>query len=408
MRRVLLFSSLFPNAEQPRHGIFIQTRAAKLLDSGDVDLRVVAPVPWFPSKSSRWGRFATFARVPRRERRGALDVLHPRFLSIPGSPPGATALAMAAAALPAVRRLIADGFDFDLIDAHFYYPDGVAAALLARWVGKPYTVTARGSDITFWPGRTLPRAMLRWAARGAGANAAVSAALAEEMARLGIERVKVLRNGVDTGLFFEEPREATRARLGLSGRVLLSVGNLIELKGHHLAIDTLQALPDTCLVIIGDGPDAAALRQRARDAGVAEHVRFVPVLPQAELRSYYSAADVLVLASSREGWPNVLLEAMACGTRAVAPDVWGMAEIITEPAAGELATSRSVPALVAAIGRVLAGGVERAATRAYACRFGWEATTRAQIEMFDEVLRASQPVRSRAGARVPFREGSAD
>src|SRR5262245_1910191 len=75
---------------------------------------------------------------------------------------------------------------------------------------------------------------------------------------------------------------------------------------------------DSCRLLVGDGPEPASRAALAARLGLAARVRFVAALPQDELPRYYSAADVLVLASSREGWANVLLEAMACGTPVVA------------------------------------------------------------------------------------------
>lgn len=391
-RRILTFTSLFPNSEQPRHGIFIQTRLRKLLDSGQVDARVVAPVPWFPSRSSRFGRLAAYARVPQEESRDGLQVFHPRYLALPGPAARLTPLSMAASALPLIRRLVASGFDFDIIDAHYYYPDGVAAALLAKWLGKPFVVTARGSDITYWPTQCLPRKMILWASRHAGRNAAVSAALADEMKRLGFSggAPAVLRNGVDTELFHEEPRVSVRERLGLSGIVAVSVGNLIELKGHHLVIEALQNLPEVSLIIIGDGPEAHRLKELVKRYNLESRVRFVGVIPQTELRAYYSAADLLILASSREGWPNVLLEAMACGTPVVATRVWGVPEIVAAPEAGVLVDDRSAAALAQGVRHLLEANIERHHTRAYAGRFGWDATTRAQLDMFSVALNVTK------------------
>lgn len=389
--RILTFTSLYPNAEQPRHGVFIETRLRQLVASGRIEAKVVAPVPWFPFASPRFGRYGAFARVARREARNGIDVRHPRFLAVPGVGTALSPAAMAAGALPALRALQREGFDFDLIDAHFFYPDGVAAVLLGKWLAKPVVVTARGSDITYWPALGLPRRMIRWAGRAAGCCAAVSRALADEMVRLGLGREppRVLRNGVDLELFHPQGRSAARAALGFEGLVALSVGNLVELKGHHLAIEALAGVSGATLAIIGSGPEEARLRALAERLGMSGRVRFVGVLAQAELRRYYAAADVLVLASSREGWPNVLLEAMACGTPVVATRVWGMPEVVTAPEAGLLVPERSAAALRAGIEALLAAPPDRAATRRYAEGFDWGATTAAQLEMF-EWLRNAQ------------------
>lgn len=96
-----------------------------------------------------------------------------------------------------------------------------------------------------------------------------------------------------------------------------------------------------------------------------------------------------MLASDREGWANVLLEAMACGTPVVASNVWGTPEIVAAPAAGVLMAERSVPALATAVETLFAQYPDRAETRAYAERFSWEATTEGQRDLFERILERS-------------------
>ena len=94
--------------------------------------KVVAPVPWFPSAAKRFGEYTQFAATPRQEQRNGLEVHHPRYLLLPKVGMNLAPYAMALGALRTVRRLQREGFDPDLIDAHYYYPDGVAAAMLGR------------------------------------------------------------------------------------------------------------------------------------------------------------------------------------------------------------------------------------------------------------------------------------
>ena len=122
---------------------------------------------------------------------------------------------------------------------------------------------------------------------------------------------------------------------------------------------------------------------------MAARVRFLGAVPHAELAALYGAADALVLASSREGWANVLLEAMACGTPVVATDIWGTPEVVADPAAGRLVPERTPAALAAAVAALLADPPARAATRRYAERFSWDATVEGQLALFAEVVAAS-------------------
>jgi glycosyltransferase involved in cell wall biosynthesis len=399
--KVLTFSTLYPNAARPTHGVFVETRLRELVASGQVQSTVVAPVPWFPFTHPAFGAYAAQARAPRAEARNGIEVLHPRFPALPKIGMTLAPFLLYRAVLSLVERLRRER-GFELIDAHYFYPDGIAAAMLARRLGVPTVITARGTDVNLIAQYRIPRRMIRWAARQAGAVVAVSQALKEKLVALGVERerIHVLRNGVDLELFHPEGREKARADLELRHPTLLSVGNLLAFKGHGVVIEALSLLPEYELVIAGAGPDRAAFEALARERGVSGRVRFVGSFSQQDLRRYYCAADALALASSREGWPNVLLEAMACGTPVVATDVGGVPEIVTSIDAGIVVKERSAPALARAVRALLARPRGRAATRRFAEQFGWGATTRGQLQLFRQVLAANSPPPALQAARA--------
>lgn len=380
--RLVTFSTLFPNPAQPNHGVFVENRLRHLVASGEAHSTVVAPVPWFPGRGSPH-------RVVEQETRGGLRVLHPRFLALPKLGLLTNPALLGRAGLAAIRRLIAEGLDFDLLDAHYLFPDGVAAVRIAQALGKPVVLTARGSDTSQLPQQPFAGAMIRDALRRADAVIAVSAGLRDGLLELGVApgKVTVLRNGVDTTQF-KPPleREALRAQLGVSGPMLVSVGLLIERKRHHLTIEALREMPDHRLVILGEGPERAALEGLAARLGVADRLRMPGARPHAELPGWYGAADAMVLASEREGWANVLLESMACGTPVVTTPAWGAREAVSTPAAGVVV--EATPAAIAAgVRQLAAGGAgSRAATRAHAENFGWEETTRGQLELFRRIM----------------------
>ncbi len=395
--KVLTFSTLFPSSVRPGHGIFVETRLRELLKSGEVESRVVAPVPWFPSTNPRWGDYAKFAATPAREQRNGIDVLHPRYLLAPKVGMTSAPLTLALGARAAVRKLIGEGFDFDLFDAHYFYPDGVAAALLAKWFGKPLAITARGSDINLIGRYGWPLRWMRWAAREARASIGVSQALVERMRAIGVvsPRQLVLRNGVDVERFRADPdRAGLRGQLGVGGSpLLLSVGNLLPLKGHDLVIEALALLRcrglDARLCIIGAGQLRTGLEALRDRLGLRDQVRFLGALPQQQLVSWYAAADVLLLASEREGWPNVVLESMACGTPVVATAVGGVPEIIKSPHAGRIVAERSACGLADAVQALWQAPPLRDAVRSHALGFGWQATTEAQLALFADMSRAA-------------------
>jgi teichuronic acid biosynthesis glycosyltransferase TuaC len=390
MLRLLTFTTLYPNAAQPVHGIMVENRLRHLLATNEVAARVIAPVPWFPSGSPRWGDYAAFARAPRTETRGTVSVDHPRFPVIPKIGAALAPLLLATATYPAVAR---EASGCDVIDAHYLYPDGVAAVLIAKRLRKPVVITARGSDVNVLPQSAAPRQWIRWAARNADAVITVSSALRDSLIALDIgqPRIEVLRNGVDLEQFAPLSRAQARERLRWgNGAMILSVGKLVEAKGHDLAIRSLAGLPDARLVIVGEGPFHAELQRLAAELGVADRVTLVGAVPHTELRTYYCAADVgrdHRRAASKAFEHNVG-HALAGGCQY--RHVGGIGEILP-PQAGVLLTERTPGALRAALAGVLEGGPSRDAVRRHAETLSWGPILRSQIDLYREVaLRGSR------------------
>lgn len=293
------------------------------------------------------------------------------------------------AVLPVIRRLFAEGPGFDAIDAHYLYPDGVAAVWLGHRLGLPVVLTARGTDVSLIPQFARPRKLILQAVAGAAAVIAVSAALQQALVEIGAPagKITVLRNGVDTTLFRPpDDRAAARAALSFVRPTLISVGLLIERKGHHRTIQAMTRLPDFDLIILGDGPERDRLSALVGRLGLGDRVRLAGSRPHAELPLWYGAADASVLSSSREGWANVLLESMACGTPVVASPIWGNPEVVLSPAAGVITLENSPDGIAEGVRRLFAALPSRAATRGYAEPFSWDETTAGQLALFRRVI----------------------
>ncbi len=374
--RVLTFTSLFPNAVQPAHGIFVYQRVVHLARRQGNIVQVVAPVPYFP----RWlcrSRWRAASQVPKEEEIGNLKVHHPRYLLLPKISMPLHGLLMFLGSVFLVRRL-KKGMSFDCIDAHYVYPDGFAAALLGKVSGVPVIVSARGTDVNWFPSFRLIRPMIRWTLRRAAGVIAVSAALKDVMVKLGVpaEKIRVIGNGVDVGRFQPLDRRAARRQLKLpeDGPVIVSVGALIPNKGHQFLIRALAQLapryPGLRAYLLGEGSYRAKLEALVSEAGMQERVFLVGSRPYEELHRWFSAADVSCLVSAREGWPNVLLESLACGTPVVATRVGGIPEVIVSPELGVL-VEQDVPSIAAGLELALNKQWNRAALVRYAGRRTW-------------------------------------
>lgn len=388
---VLTVTSLYPNAAMPNFCVFVKYRMEAFAALPGNALRVVAPVPYVPGflEGTGWGKFA---RVPRAERQGAVEVCHPRYPLLPKVSMQVHWLLLLAGALGAVRR-IQRSFPFELIDSHFIYPDGLAAVALGRLLRVPVVLSARGSDVHEFSHLPTIRPLIRRALRSCDAVISVCGALRDRMVELGApaEKISVIPNGIDPQLFPLLERAEARAALGLppDAQIVLSVGALKELKGHHVTIEALEGVlasfPRARLHIVGEGPQRPALEAQIAERGLGERVVLVGERPNRELHLWYNAADCFCLASSREGWANVLMESLACGTPVVATNVWGAPEIVTTPEVG-LLCAREPGDLAAKLQAALARPWDRAAIRAHVAGRTWETVGREVAAVFGGVL----------------------
>jgi len=387
MLRVLTLSTLFPNAAQPTLGVFVERQTLGLAARPGVELEVVAPVglPLWPL--SLHPHYSPLRRLPVEEVWKGVRVLRPRYRVWPVVGSARTARSMANALLPVLRG-IRERFPFDVIDAEYFWPDGPAAMHLAAALDVPFSIKARGSDIHLWGARPRIAEQVVEAGRSADGLLAVSAALRDDMAAIGLprERIRVHHTGIDLDRFLPGDRDAARRALGVAGPLLVSAGWLIPRKGQAFAIGALARLPDATLLIVGDGPDRTALEQLARRIGVADRVRFLGSVAHEELPALLAAADVVVQPTEAEGLANVWVEAVACGTPVVTTDVGGARDVVDRPEAGRL-VPRDSAAIAAAIRDLLAVPPAPDAVRRSAEKFSWR---RNGDELFAHLAAASE------------------
>lgn len=394
--RIVVFSSLFPNTALPGAGLFIRERMFRV--GQRLPLVVVSPKPWFPGQGLIRLLHPHYRPMPpRREVQAGFTVFFPRFLAIPGLFRNLDGLFMALGSFLTLRRLQREGYN--LIDAHFAYPDGYAACLLGRWLRLPVTVTLRGTEVPHSHNPQL-RSKLHAVFRQARKVIAVSDSLRRLAVSLGLPEGKgvVIGNGVDTAKFQPVDRSAARTRYGLpqDAKVLITVGALVERKGFHRVIDCIPALLDRhptlhYLIVGGASPEGnmeAELRAQVARLGLSERVHFLGPIPPAELKWPLSAADVFVLSSSNEGWANVILEAMACGLPVVATDVGGNREVVADARLGRIVPFGDHNALCDALDEALNQDWDRLAILAYARENDWDGRVTRLLQVFREATRS--------------------
>jgi len=360
--RILTFTSLFPTASNPTHCIFIYQRASHPAKIQGNNLTVVSPIPYVPAwlKIDKW---RALGDVAGEESLGGLPVFHPRYLLVPKISMLFHSASMFLGSLACVARLHKHS-KFDCIDAHFVYPDGMAAVLLGKLLRIPVIVSARGTDINSYSSIPIVRSMIRWTLAHADAVIAVSSALKNAIVSLGTapEKVHVIPNGIDSERFRPLEPAVAREQLNLApdAKFIVSVGALIPLKGQQLLIRAFEQIARRHsalnLYIIGEGPLRAELIELIDGLGLRDRIYLLGKRSNEDLRLWFSAATASCIASMREGWPNVATESLACGTPVIATRVGGIPEILHKPELG---------IIVEQTPNSLASGLESALARAW-------------------------------------------
>ncbi|NUO50443.1 MAG: glycosyltransferase [Polyangiaceae bacterium] len=355
--RVLVLTRIFPNRAEPTFGPYNLKQLAALRDLG-WSVRVVNPIPWFPGASRFSGktRAASLSAVPRQDSFLDLEVDHPRFLHIPRLL-AAHAPIYAASVAPTVAALRGS---YDVILSPFAYPDGVASLLLGQALGLPVVIKLHGGDMNVGAKLPGPGRWIRWAFPKAARIVAVSDPLADAAVACGAprSRVDVVQDGVDDKVFFIRDAREVRRALGRDPdrKLLVFVGRLEKRKGVYELLEAFERLaprhPDVDLVLVGDGDDTKACRERAEKLG--GRVILTGNVGMEGVADWLAASTLLTLPSYAEGTPNVVIEAIASGRPVVASRVGGIPDMITSPKMGELHAPEDVAALETALEAALA------------------------------------------------------
>jgi glycosyltransferase involved in cell wall biosynthesis len=242
------------------------------------------------------------------------------------------------------------------VHAHFASHPALAAFVIHRLTGIPFSFTAHGSDLH------RDQHMLREKVREADFVAAISEfnrrIIVDACGEFAAAKTVVIHCGVDTGVFrppAEPPKDGDRF-------AILCIGTLHEVKGQRYLIEAARGLAernvDFVCELIGSGPDRAALERQVEDAGLTARIRFLGECKREQVAARLAAADVVVAPSvptsngRREGIPVVLMEAAASGKPIVASGISGIPELVEEGQQGYLVPPRDVAALTEALLRL--------------------------------------------------------
>lgn len=392
--KVLVLSRNYPNPVTPILGLWVEGLVRHISKSCEV--RVVAPTPYCPPLPGL-GELKDFRSIEKSRRVAGVEVAHPRFLTGPGH---STYKVEASLYYWSIRREVdrlRDEFPFDLIHAHFGYPDGVVAAKLAGRYRVPFIITEHASWVPWMKNYPAARRKAVWAASRCSFHIAVS-----NFARKTIERftgdtgrLRVLPNGVDVDVF----RRA--ADFGPPDpNQILYVGFMRHIKGIDILLRAMALVvkrkPNLKLVLIGGGiyRDSKAqegqLRQMARDLRLEKNIDFVGIKTPSEVARYMCESSMLVLPSRTETFGAVLIEALACGTPVVATRCGGTEDIVNDEV-GRLVEKENPEELFTAILDVLQrrSDFNPDELRRYAMQnFSWEEVARRTGELYHEALGA--------------------
>jgi teichuronic acid biosynthesis glycosyltransferase TuaC len=390
--KLLVFSSLFPSHKRPNAGVFIRERMFRVAQQ--IPVIVVSPVPWFPFQGIlRYWRPHFRPQPNSYEEQQGIQVYFPRFLSIPGLLKSCDGFFMALGSLSTLIKLRKQ---FNIIDAHFAYPDGYAVTLLGKWLKIPVTITLRGTEVPLskMPGR---KTRLLIALKNATRVFSVSDSLKRHVVSLGADgnKIRVIGNGIDVVKFYPLAKSDARAELNIpeNAKVLVSVGALVDRKGFHRVIEVLPALaakyPELIYLIVGGDSPEGNIRERlehqVKTLKLEDNVRFMGAYPSEQLKVPLSAADLFVLATANEGWANVFLEAMACGLPVVTTEVGGNKEVVNDPSLGTVVPFGDSEALLLALLQGLETAWDRPLMIQYARENSWDSRVKILVEEFQRI-----------------------
>lgn len=332
--KILFVSSQFPNSIQPDLGVF-SLQVVKQFAVKD-EIQVIAPLPTLGmfNFAGDLKRYNTNLNIPTKEIIDNILVYHPKYFAFPAM--GFTHhIAMYVSLMPLIKSIHFD-WGIDVINCHWLFPDGVAVQRIGKKLGIPVMLTALGCDLNRYTKRPMRKYVIKNAMNASERVSVLNSDMYEKCIDLGVDsnRLRIIPNGVDLDRFKIQDKKESQIKLGFSGsdRIILFVGSLVEVKNTDTLLKAfkhvLKNKTDCKLVLVGSGYLEKDLIKLSQLLGIETSVSFIGQVNHEKLTVWMNAADCLCLPSIREGHPNVMMEALACGIPVVASSVGSLPDFI--------------------------------------------------------------------------------
>ena len=389
---ILVISSIFPNNKELTKGIYIFHQTKALLEY--CNIKVIAPVPYFP-KLIKFSRYNIYSAIKKDECISGVDVSHPRILITPKFGRSLYGLSYALCISGLIKKL-KYSFNPDIIISFWAYPDGFASSLLGRLFRIPVIIGGRGCDINTAKDFLYKRYMTSWALNKSDGVMSVSNAMKQKIIELGVpeQKIKVIPNGI-SDIFCSKSKKIDSQHkvphIEDRRKTILYCGRLSEEKGLRYLISAAKILKDNnvnfYLMIVGDGPEYKQLIKLVNEFQLQEFVEFRPEVPQEKVPAIMNSADLFCLPSIREGWPNVVIEAMACGLPVVATNVGGVPEILNSQEYGIIVPKQEAEKLAEALNSAIKKSWDPYAINNAVKDRNWDSVAKEILKEIDNILK---------------------
>lgn len=335
---ILFISTQFPNSKEPNRGIFSYQIVNEL--SLLADVKVIAPLPTigYFKFLDRFKKYKTNINLPRFEMIKSIPVYHPKYIAFPG-----VGLLHALEYQRSIEALVSDinkNWPISAVNCHWLFPDGVAVRRICEKLNIPLMLSALGTDLNQYCQYKIRGGFIKRALSGANKVSVLNLEMFNKCVAMGVpkEKLVVIPNGVNVEKFSIKDKALCREKLGIDWnlKMLLFVGALVPVKNVSTLINAVALLEKNRsslgakLYIVGSGFLEYELKKLVNELKMNDRIIFIGQVEHDDLPLWMNAADCLCLPSLSEGHPNVMMEALACGTQVVGSNVGAIPDFVSE------------------------------------------------------------------------------